>query len=106
MEDLKKNLKKIQDHLNIKDPKNISKKLEKKELTETKDDMEKINCKKCNDLRWISLKNDNFKLKVLNSLDFGRDESIENITLKLNKILEKMIINNPEQWIWTHNRWK
>ena len=23
--------------------------------------MEKINCKKCNDLRWISLKNDNFK---------------------------------------------
>ena len=52
------------------------------------------------------LKNDNFKLKVLNSLDFGKNESIENITLKLNKILEKMIINNPEQWIWTHNRWK
>ncbi len=23
--------------------------------------MEKVNCKKCNDLRWISLKNDNFK---------------------------------------------
>ena len=24
----------------------------------------------------------------------------------LNKILEKMILSNPEQWIWTHNRWK
>ena len=57
-------IKKIQDHLNIKDPKNISRKLEKKELTETKDDMEKINCKKCNDLRWISLKNDNFKYEI------------------------------------------
>ena len=24
----------------------------------------------------------------------------------LNKVLEKMIINCPYQWIWTHNRWK
>ena len=52
------------------------------------------------------LKNDNFKLKILNSLNFDKNESIEDITLKLNKILEKMIMNNPEQWIWTHNRWK
>ena len=52
------------------------------------------------------LENDDFKLKVLNSLNFEKNESIENITLKLNKTLEKMIINNPEQWIWTHNRWK
>ena len=28
------------------------------------------------------------------------------ITQKLNQILEKMIIKNPRQWIWTHNRWK
>ena len=28
------------------------------------------------------------------------------LTKKLNKVLEKMIIRNPEQWIWTHNRWK
>ena len=26
--------------------------------------------------------------------------------LELNKILEKMIIANPKQWVWTHNRWK
>ena len=28
------------------------------------------------------------------------------LTKELNKILEKMIISNPNQWIWTHNRWK
>ena len=28
------------------------------------------------------------------------------LTKKLNNILENMIINNPNQWIWTHNRWK
>ena len=28
------------------------------------------------------------------------------LTLKLNKILEQMIKKNPNQWIWTHNRWK
>ena len=28
------------------------------------------------------------------------------LTIELNKILEKMIIRNPGQWIWTHNRWK
>tara|TARA_Y100000590_G_scaffold138381_1_gene158433 strand:- start:506 stop:1381 length:876 start_codon:yes stop_codon:yes gene_type:complete len=34
------------------------------------------------------------------------EEDTKNITLKINKILEKMIINNPKQWIWSHNRWK
>ncbi len=34
------------------------------------------------------------------------DEDIRNITLKINKIIEKMIIKNPTQWIWSHNRWK
>ena len=28
------------------------------------------------------------------------------LTKKLNNVLEKMIIKNPNQWIWTHNRWK
>ena len=28
------------------------------------------------------------------------------LTEKLNDVLEKMIIKNPNQWIWTHNRWK
>ena len=34
------------------------------------------------------------------------EEDTKNITLKINKIIEKMIIKNPMQWIWSHNRWK
>ncbi len=34
------------------------------------------------------------------------EEDIKNITIKINKIIEKMIIKNPKQWIWSHNRWK
>ena len=47
-----------------------------------------------------------FKLTIHKHLKFSSNESIENITLELNKILEKMIKKNPTQWIWTHNRWK
>jgi KDO2-lipid IV(A) lauroyltransferase len=34
------------------------------------------------------------------------EENTKNITLKINQIIEKMIIKNPKQWIWSHNRWK
>jgi len=34
------------------------------------------------------------------------EEDTKNITLKINQIIEKMIIKNPKQWIWSHNRWK
>ena len=33
-------------------------------------------------------------------------KTTEEITLFLNSILEKMILKNPEQWIWTHDRRK
>ena len=37
----------------------------------------------------------------------GNDEDdIKDITIKINQTLEKMIIKNPKQWIWSHNRWK
>mgnify|MGYP001166887246 FL=1 len=52
------------------------------------------------------LKDDNFSLKIFDPLKFNENDSIESITLHLNKILEKMILENPDQWIWTHNRWK
>ena len=48
----------------------------------------------------------NFRLEILDPIEFSKNEKIETITDKLNKILEKMIIKNPDQWIWTHNRWK
>ncbi len=34
------------------------------------------------------------------------EEDTKNITLKINQIMEKIIIKNPKQWIWSHNRWK
>ena len=51
-------------------------------------------------------KNDNFKIKFFDSIKFKENDSIETITLKINKILEDLIVKNPDQWIWTHNRWK
>ena len=37
---------------------------------------------------------------------FDENKSLEEITDKLNKILEGMILKNPDQWIWSHDRWK
>ena len=48
----------------------------------------------------------NFKISIQNPIQFSKDDTIETITLKLNQILEKMILKKPEQWIWSHNRWK
>ena len=50
--------------------------------------------------------NENFTLEIMKPISFDSDHTIENITLKLNQLLEKMIIRNPNQWIWSHNRWK
>ena len=48
----------------------------------------------------------NYRMKVSKPLEFTKDETIESITQQLNFWLEKMIKNNPGQWIWSHNRWK
>ena len=47
-----------------------------------------------------------FKMMVYDPIYFTKESSVKIITDKLNKILEKMILKNPEQWIWSHNRWK
>ena len=48
----------------------------------------------------------NFRLTINKPVYFAKDESLEQITEKLNYILEKMVLKNPDQWILTHNRWK
>ncbi len=47
-----------------------------------------------------------FKLKIDKPIKISNTLNREEITLELNKILEKMISKNPSQWILTHNRWK
>ena len=37
----------------------------------------------------------------------GNDkQDTKDISLKINSVIENMILNNPSQWIWSHNRWK
>ena len=52
------------------------------------------------------IKKFNFKLTIHKPLSYSNNDSIESITLDLNNLLEKMILKNPGQWIWSHNRWK
>ena len=52
------------------------------------------------------IKDLNFKISINDPVNFSKEDTIENITLKLNQILETMILKKPEQWIWSHNRWK
>ncbi|MDA9223286.1 lipid A biosynthesis acyltransferase, partial [Candidatus Pelagibacter sp.] len=48
----------------------------------------------------------NFQIIIHKPIKFSDNETIESITGNLNNLLEKMILKNPEQWIWSHNRWK
>jgi len=51
-------------------------------------------------------KNNYFKMFVSEPIKIRDNKSIKEITEHLNKILEKMILKNVDQWIWTHDRWK
>ena len=52
------------------------------------------------------IKDINFKITIKNPIFFSKEKSVENITNELNLELEKLILKKPEQWIWSHNRWK
>ena len=52
------------------------------------------------------INNANFKIIIKNPIIFDKEETTQNITDRLNLALEKMIVYKPEQWIWSHNRWK
>ena len=51
-------------------------------------------------------KDNKFNLEIYEPLIFNKKYSVQQITDELNQLLEKMILKNPDQWIWTHNRWK
>ena len=52
------------------------------------------------------IKDINFKITINEPIFFAKDATIKYITDKLNQELEKIILKTPEQWIWSHNRWK
>ena len=48
----------------------------------------------------------NFRMYVSQPITINSEKSQKEISENLNTILEKMILKSPDQWIWTHNRWK
>ena len=54
----------------------------------------------------ISRKDDDkFKMEIMKPIKINSNKKDE-ITKKINEVLEKLIIRDPSQWILTHNRWK
>ena len=51
-------------------------------------------------------KSNYFKIFISKPIKVGKTKSIQQITEFLNQVLEKMILKNVDQWIWTHDRWK
>ena len=47
-----------------------------------------------------------FKMHISKPIKVNSKKTNEDITLFLNTVLEKMILKNIDQWIWTHDRWK
>ena len=51
-------------------------------------------------------KNNIFKIEFQKAINPRKYKNKLELTRELNISLEKMILRNPSQWIWTHNRWK
>ena len=69
----------------------------------------KYNCKIV-PLRMERLSYNNFEMTVYKPFEYKKTDNYEkdsyNLTLEINKQIEKMILKKPEQWLWSHNRWK
>ena len=56
------------------------------------------------------LSDSNFEVTIYKPIEFKKSGNHEKdtyyLTLEINKQLEKMILKKPEQWLWSHNRWK
>jgi KDO2-lipid IV(A) lauroyltransferase len=51
-------------------------------------------------------KSNYFKIYISKPIKVSKTKSVLEITEFLNQVLEKMILKNVDQWIWTHDRWK
>ena len=47
-----------------------------------------------------------FDMQIYKPIQFDKEDSIIDISEKLNRVLENMILKDPSQWIWSHDRWK
>tara|TARA_B100000579_G_C22721846_1_gene799834 strand:- start:233 stop:1090 length:858 start_codon:yes stop_codon:yes gene_type:complete len=47
-----------------------------------------------------------FKMKVYEPIKSSNFKDKIDVAQKLNLLIENMISKNPNQWIWTHDRWK
>jgi KDO2-lipid IV(A) lauroyltransferase len=60
----------------------------------------------------IAIRQKNYKYKMVlveisqQNLPEGEEEKILEISQRYTSYLEKVIRENPEQWLWMHNRWK
>ena len=52
------------------------------------------------------LENNKFRIEFEEKINPDKFNNKLLLTKKLNEILEKMIIKNPNQWIWSHDRWR
>ena len=53
------------------------------------------------------LNNNNFEMEIMKPISFKESlNTKEQITDRLNALIEDLILREPSQWIWTHNRWK
>ena len=51
-------------------------------------------------------RNDFYNLKFMKEVNPQDFKDKVELSKKLNQILEQLIVENPNEWIWTHNRWK
>ena len=51
-------------------------------------------------------KDNNFNLEFYDAIFPSKFKDKIELSIELNAVLEQMIHKNPEQWIWTHDRWK
>ena len=69
----------------------------------------KYNCKIV-PLRMERLSDSRFEMTVYKPFEYKKTKNYEKdtcgLTLEINQRLEKMILKKPEQWLWSHNRWK